>query len=282
MLLDEQKNQTLTQLVFDPKNQPSSGESFQHDESSEMVVVIQKLIGGTPGFGYKPGPQKLLCKCLFLKVYGALLWHKFVDITKRTLKVASVNEEFKGMSRQVAVLALEYVNGVCMQELFDLSGPVEVVKLIAKDQNPASFETDLNQRLELMAQLMNGTLTQEKAGLDHCDLRPRNVIVTMETKKARPRAVLVGYGNAIVDELRQQPAEAWKYFPNKAHPNVRFGWSRLEPFEGRVSSERRSPEEKADGSLLPLGWMIKKFGGLINNPNYTVFPKERMLEKDSS
>ncbi|KAK2035471.1 hypothetical protein LX32DRAFT_723663 [Colletotrichum zoysiae] len=350
MLSEEQKNQSITRLVFDPENQPKSGESFQHDESFEMEVEILELIGGTPGTGYKPGPQKLVCQVLeapsaspwdkehkrpakgqylFLKVYDALMWHKVVDVTKRLLKVtfqadsafsdefgayhflykrnltgfnrdqfertdfspiapqfyggwiaqvATVNEEFKDKYRQVAVLALENVNGVRMQELFSRSGPDKVVELIARDKKPASFEADLDERLEIMAQLMHGTVTEEKAGLDHCNLHPRNVIITMETKGAKPRAVLVGYGNAIIDELRQEPSRTWEYFPKPPHPILRFGWPRLDRFAGWFPLEWRGPDDYPDRCPLTLKWQVERFGGLVDNPDYTVFADPAPVE----
>ncbi|KAK1579242.1 uncharacterized protein LY79DRAFT_523031, partial [Colletotrichum navitas] len=187
-------------------------------------------------------------------------------------RVSTVNQEFRGRSRKIAVLAVEYVNGVCLQDLFYPWGPVEGrVRLYEKTKYSASFTTKQGQRMQIMAQLMDGIITQEFAGLDHCGVLPKNVIITMPRNHNKPRAVLVDYGRAIIDQQRTSPAEFWKHFPTKHHTIPRFGHKILERFRGWVPLEWRGPPDHHEHTPLLYQWMMITFGGLVDNPKYTVF-----------
>ncbi|KAK1965907.1 hypothetical protein LY78DRAFT_711726 [Colletotrichum sublineola] len=220
MRSEDEETFSLNRQVFDPRHAPRSSGNIQPDEGADMVVDIVRMIGGSPGPGYSPGPQKLLCRVanapttssreqrhkmpiegqmLFLKVYDALFWHKVIDVTERalnvpvqagsafsneygayhflyghgltgfdpiefestgyspvapqfsggwTVKVGSVNPEFANKSRQVAILAIEYVDGVYMRDLFTeagpMRGPVQLYQASPFDKKPApaSFNTD--------------------------------------------------------------------------------------------------------------------------------------------
>ncbi|KAK1975761.1 hypothetical protein LZ30DRAFT_338133 [Colletotrichum cereale] len=351
MLSEEEKTFSFTKLVFNHRNAPRvRDESNQQDEDVQMEVEILQMIGGNPGSGYSPGPQKVLCRVvvapstspqkqehempvggqlLFLKIFDALFWHKVIGITKRllkvtvqadgafsdefgayhflyehgrtgfsrtefdrtgyshaapqffggwTAKVTSAHPTFANQSRQVAVLALEYVHGVCLESLFTSSGPIpDRFKLYRGTPAPARFSTDLDQRMQIVAQLMDGTVAQEFLGLDHTELHPKNVIITMQNMGQpleKPRAVLVGYGRALVDDVRTEPAGFWKHFPTKHHPIIRFGWHRLDPFGGWIPLEWRGPEDDIDDAPLLDKWMLETFGSLKGNPEYTTFVRE--------
>ncbi|KAK2058008.1 hypothetical protein LY76DRAFT_545521 [Colletotrichum caudatum] len=342
----EERSFSLTRLVFDPANGPRAREN-QHDEDAEMVVEIIAMIGGTPGRGYKPGPQKLLCQVLeasplqaeaeqkrategqylFLKIFDPLFWYKFVSMAQRSVKITSQadsafsdefgayhhlyghyltgfsgvdfdrtgfspiapgffggwtttltssHDAFANQTRKVAVLAVEYIEGVCLQQLFRRSGPTQQTVTINANNThgpTASFGTDQTQRMQIVAQLMNGTVAQEFCGVDHCGVRPKNVIITMTNMGQlleKPRAVLVNYSQAIVDSLRKEPAKMWEYFPKKPHPVLRFGWFRLVHFEGWVPLEWRGPEHDIDDCPQLDKWMIDTFGTIQDtNPQYT-------------
>ncbi|KAF6826897.1 hypothetical protein CMUS01_09244 [Colletotrichum musicola] len=196
-----------------------------------------------------------------------------------TAKVTSVHPAFENDSRKVAVLALEYVDGVCLQDRFlpPHAPALNTIKLYKDSSAPASFGTDQEQRMKLVAQLMDGTLTQEFLGLDHCGLHPKNVIVSMRNlgqQLEEPRAVLVDYSQAVFDHLRTQPVKLWQHFPTKPHPIMRFGWHRLDPFRGWIPSEWRGPEHDIDDTPLLDQWMVLRFGPLTGNDEYTVFVKE--------
>ncbi|WYZ35082.1 hypothetical protein EsH8_I_001358 [Colletotrichum jinshuiense] len=197
-----------------------------------------------------------------------------------TTKVASVNSIFANRFRHVAVLAIEYVDGVCLQDLFLPTGPIpKIVKLYMDSSAPASFNTDQDQRMKIIAKLMDGTVTQELLGLDHCEFHPKNVIVSMRNQGQpleEPRAVLVGYGRALVDDLRTEPAKFWKHFPTKHHPIIRFGWHRLDPFKGWIPLAWRGPAHDVDDAPLLDKWMVETFGPLTDNPEYTTFTPETL------
>ncbi|KZL67709.1 hypothetical protein CT0861_10997 [Colletotrichum tofieldiae] len=197
-----------------------------------------------------------------------------------TTKVTSVNSIFANQFRHVAVLAIEYVDGVCLQDLFLPTGLIpKIVNLYTDSSAPASFNTYQDQRMKIIAKLMDGTVTQEFLGLDHCELHPKNVIVSMRNlgqPLEEPRAVLVGYGRALVDELRTEPARFWKHFLTKHHPVIRFGWHRLEPFKGWIPLAWRGPAHDIDDAPLLDKWMVETFGPLTDNPEYTTFVPETL------
>ncbi|KAK2042638.1 hypothetical protein LZ31DRAFT_500431 [Colletotrichum somersetense] len=345
-LSEEERSFSLTRLVFDPRNGPRTRENHV-DEDAEMVVEILDIIGRSPGRGYSPGPQKLLCQVLeapvlqteaeqkrptegqylFLKIFDPLFWHKFVGVAQRSVKIttqadsafsdefgvyhhlyghyltgfsgadfdrtgfSSVAPEFFGgwtttltsshdafanQTRKVAVLALEYIEGVCLQQLFRRSGPTqETVTLDAKKTNgpTASFGTNQTQRMHLIAQLMDGTVAQEFRGVNHCCVQPKNVIITMTNMGQlleKPRAVLVDYSQAVVDSLRTEPVKMWEYFPKKPHPIIRFSWSRLVAFEGWVPGDWQGPKHDVDDCPKLDRWILSTFGTLAStNPQYT-------------
>ncbi|KAK1993462.1 hypothetical protein LX36DRAFT_531586, partial [Colletotrichum falcatum] len=160
-----------------------------------------------------------------------------------TANVTSLNDKFK-QPRSVAILALDYIEGVSMQGLFTPSGPVRGTVDLYQDEplSRRSFTTNQDQRLEILAQLLHGIVSQEKLGLDNVNFDPANIIVTMKylnSPMQKPRAVLVGLGGSIIDHLRTEPVELWKDFPRKVHPMTRFSWSVLELFIGWIPPEWR-------------------------------------------
>ncbi|KAF6823017.1 hypothetical protein CPLU01_11641 [Colletotrichum plurivorum] len=343
ILSEDEKGCSLNRLIFHPRNAPRNlDENNQRQETAQLEVEIIQVIGSSLGRIYTPGPQKALCRVivapstspwmeehelprkgqlLFLKIFDALFWHRFVDYSHATeklpfrvdgafsdeyaayhylyecgltgspdlvpefyggwtAKVTSCNAAFKDQFRHVAVLAMEFVDGVCLEHLFNPTGPnLETVKLYEDGPAPASFTTDQNQRMKIVAQLMDGTVTQEWLGLHYGKLLPRNVIITMRNESQpleEPRAVLVDYGNAFVDHLLTQPVDVWKHWPTKPHPLLRFGWHRLGPFRGWVPSEWRGPEHDIDDAPLLDQWTVLRFGPLTGNDEYTTFVTETL------
>ncbi|KAL0769484.1 hypothetical protein CaCOL14_008792 [Colletotrichum acutatum] len=342
MLSDEEKAFSLRRLVFHPNNAPKTiDKNNQDDHAASMEVEIIRMIGGSPGEGYHPGPQKLLCKVvaspspaapnereheapsegqlLFLKIFDSLFWHKTsdTDTTKRLIKVTiqadsafsdefgvyyrlfekgltgfphvapqfyggwitavkSINSSFADRTRDVAVLATEFIDGRSLDHLFSPAGPVsEVVELYINAESRGSFTTDFNTRMDTIKQLMDGTVSQEFIGVDHCELYPQNVIISMRNKGEsleEPRVVLVGYGRALVDHLRARPAKMWEFYSLKPHPYIRCGWLRWKVFAGWIPAEWASPPGKADHVPLLNQWVVQTFGRLEVNEKYQFFP----------
>ncbi|KAF6803291.1 hypothetical protein CSOJ01_10992 [Colletotrichum sojae] len=302
VLSEDEKACSLNGLVFHPRNAPRNlDESNHHQETAQLEVEIIQVIGSSLGRIYTPGPQKALCRVV---IFDALFWHRFVDYSQATeklpfrvdgafsdefaayhylyecgrtgfpdiapefyggwtAKVTSCNTAFKDQFRHVAVLAMEFVDGVCLERLFNPMGP----------------NRETAQRLEIMAQLMDSSVTQEWPGLDHCDVHPRNVIVSMKNQGRpleEPRAVLVDYASAVVDHLRTQPVKLWQHFPTKHHPLLRFGRHRLDPFWGWIPSEWRGPEHDIDDAPLLDQWTVLTFGPLTGKDEYTTFVTETL------
>ncbi|KAK1598655.1 uncharacterized protein LY79DRAFT_586677 [Colletotrichum navitas] len=208
-----------------------------------------------------------------------------------TANVTSLNEKFSKKSRPVAVLTLEYIEGVSMKGLFTPLGPTRGTVNLYQDQPSTrrSFETDQDQRMEILSQLLHGIASQEKLGLDNARLDPINVILTVKYLKKpmqKPRAVLVGYGGSIVDHLRTEPVEMWKDFPKKVHPFTRFSWEVLEDlgFVGWIPTEWR-PDNDDEGVSCDLDlWMLNKFGSIRNiiNTEYTTWPEKTPEAEEAS
>ncbi|KAK2057307.1 hypothetical protein LY76DRAFT_636610 [Colletotrichum caudatum] len=348
---EEDEKCSLTQQVFDPKNAPREGESCKPDRDAYMEVQIVEMISGGYYSGYKPGPQKLLCRVvkepsafpfegqqekptqnqlLFLKVFDPLFWYKELDFTESMMKVptladsafsdefgvyhflygkeltgpnrsvfqrtgffpsapqffggwttsvSSVDDDFAEKSRRVAILALEYIDGVSLEGLYIPSGPLrKTVTLYEEDAPVREFHTDQDQRMQIMEQILDGIVTQEHAGVDCTELDPGDIIITLRTSDQylqKPRAVRVGYGRAIVDELRTEPVEMWKEFPLKVHPLRRFRWTLLEDFHGWIPTEWRGPDDDVEDTPDLDLWMLNTFGTLIPrlNTRYSPFPR---------
>ncbi|KAK2027932.1 hypothetical protein LX32DRAFT_729017 [Colletotrichum zoysiae] len=198
-----------------------------------------------------------------------------------TTSVSSLSDEFANKSRRVAILALEYVDGVSLDGLYAPSGPLQ--RTVTLPGAPVrSFHTNQDQRMQIMAQILDGIVTQEHAGVDCTELDPENIIITMRTSDQyleKPRAVRVGYSRAIIDELRTEPVEMWKEFPLKVHPLRRFRWSLLEDFHGWIPTEWRGPDNDVDDTPDLDLWMLDTFGTLISrlNTRYSPFPRGALL-----
>ncbi|KAF4778854.1 hypothetical protein HER10_EVM0011550 [Colletotrichum scovillei] len=340
MISDEEKAFSLRRLVFHPNNAPKTiDKNNQDDHAASMEVEIIRMIGGSPGEGYRPGPQKLLCKVvaspspaapnereheipfegqlLFLKVFDPLFWHTIIGIPKRLTKVTvqadsafsdefgaynrlfekeltgfphvapqfyggwttavkSICSSFTDCTRDVAVLATEFIDGTSFHHLFSLDGPIsEVVELHNSAGSRGSFAADQDGRMKIIEQLLGGTVSQEYTGVDHCEVYPENVIIIMRNKGEsldEPRAVLVGYGRALVDDLRTRPAKMWEYYPLEPHPILRCGWPRWKFFAGWIPAAWASPPGKEDHVPLFNQWVVLTFGRLDVNEKYAAFP----------
>ncbi|KAJ0326453.1 hypothetical protein COL5a_006963 [Colletotrichum fioriniae] len=190
--------------------------------------------------------------------------------------VNSINSSFADRTRDVAVLATEFIDGTSLDQLFTLAGPnSEVVELHNNAESRGAFTTNQDERMKIIEQLLGGTVSQEYIGVDHCEVYPENVIISMRNKGElleKPRAVLVGYGRALVDGLRTKPAKLWESYPLKPHPILRCGWPRWQFFAGWIPTAWASPPGKADQVPLFNQWVVLTFGRLDVNEKYAAFP----------
>ncbi|KAK1707750.1 uncharacterized protein BDZ83DRAFT_174930 [Colletotrichum acutatum] len=199
-------------------------------------------------------------------------------------EVKSINPSFADRTRDVAVLATEFIDGTGLDQLFALDGPkYEVVELYNSAESRDAFTTDLDTRMDTIKQLMDGTMSEEYIGVDHCRFHSSNVIISMRNlgePLEKPRAVLIGYGQALVDDLRREPADTYKNYPTKPHPFLRFGWQRLESFAGWIPAHWKGPN--INRPRLLDQWVVQTFGPLTPNEEYTFLASDDLeLEPES-
>ncbi|KAK1635379.1 hypothetical protein BDP81DRAFT_395823 [Colletotrichum phormii] len=306
---DDEKDFSLRRLVFHPNNAPKTiNKNNQNDPDASIEILCKVVVSPSTPPNKQEHEIPSEGQLLLLKIFDALFWYKTVDITKRLIKVTAqadsafsdecgaydhlYKKELTGFpniapqfyggwdhrgqdTRNVAVLATEFIDGLCLDQLFTIAGPTFEVELYKDAEPRGAFTTDLDVRMEIIKQLMDGTMTQEYNGVYHGRLRSKNVIMAMRNKGEplkNPRAVLIGYGQALVDDLRREPVEMWEKYPTKPHSIIRFGWKRLESFAGWIPMEWASPNPKRPRLLWQ--WMIHTFGHLTRNATYTAFMLE--------
>lgn len=97
-------------------------------------------------------------------------------------------------SRNVRLILIEYLSGICMKDLFVTNG---------FDQIDATHISE-EYRLQVLAILLDGVAKQSHTGVSQGDLAPRNVMITPPpdlTQKRPQRVALIDYNHATVWEL---------------------------------------------------------------------------------
>ncbi|TDZ65258.1 hypothetical protein CTRI78_v003572 [Colletotrichum trifolii] len=204
-----------------------------------------------------------------------------------TAKVGSLHPVFQGLSRHVGVLLTEYIDGVILRRCFSYGhAPTEALPLYYTSPSPATLQVDEETRLGTMAQLLEGFVEQEYAGITHCNVHPDKIILSLRNGPVhleKPRLCLVGYRTAVVDDLMRDPQDPYEHFPTMPHPILRFGIERLDPFLGWIPPEWKT---KAAESAPLHCWILETFGD-FNSNKYTTFrpltsPEISLLTEASS
>ena len=150
--------------------------------------------------------------------------------------------------RNIRLILIEYISGVCMKDLFVKNGPNQI------DATHLSKEY----RLYVLSVLLDGVAKQHHAGVDQRDLAPRNVIITPPPnlmEKHPQRVVLVDYNISTVWEKTKYgklPAQLAKLPPN---PMKRFWTTSLSDLDGWA------PPELCSNRRLRQEWLRREFGG---------------------
>lgn len=154
-----------------------------------------------------------------------------------TAEVQSSSPEYQCRTRHVGVVALEFIDGICLQKLWvrnELDKQVYVGDIPRVDDDTETLlQVDEATRLGTMKDLLADIVKQYKVGVTHYHIRPENVIVSFRRgsqELARPRVSLVGYKDSVVGPLREPPRNKFARYPNPTHPYWRFNYERLESF----------------------------------------------------
>ncbi|KAK2764624.1 hypothetical protein CKAH01_04789 [Colletotrichum kahawae] len=196
-----------------------------------------------------------------------------------TAAVQSTNPRFSDKLRHVGVLALEYIDGIQLDKLFiPMTGPIlSTVKMYKATTTPASFDTDEDNRMEVMKKLIWENMEQEFAGITHGDLHPRSVMVSMrhgDTILDAPRVLLIGWRTSVIDSISKDPYDPFALFSKLMHPFNRFNIIRLHDFLGWISPTWLGRKDAPRDSWQLHKWFFETFGTIIdeNNPNFQAWP----------
>ncbi|KAK2029547.1 hypothetical protein LX32DRAFT_588369 [Colletotrichum zoysiae] len=192
-----------------------------------------------------------------------------------TTEVETTDDAYKGRTRHVAVVALEYIDGVCLQKLLytDESGELSY---IGDHSRVGSDVAELRAmgteaRLGVMEDLLANISRQYRAGVNKYAMIPKNVIVSFRRGTEafeRPRVSLVDYEQHYIGPFRDPPHNRWARLEKPVHPWYRWGYKRLELF----FRCRWFPSdwEVVDGNCHRLEqWLVGTFGPLGGNDEYS-------------
>ncbi|KXH54024.1 hypothetical protein CSAL01_10627 [Colletotrichum salicis] len=169
--------------------------------------------------------------------------------------------------KTVALVLMEYIDGYSID---DLCNRDEYVLL------------DINHdtRMEILRQLINGTVKHMHKGLMNGDFAPRHVYITMRDGTGdleKPRTVLFDLSRARLwstTKYVQQPADSihcYELVPNPIHPSEVCSAPALSDFAGWYPQEWLN--EAIEGDIREgrfRDWLIEAFGPLQEGPDYSI------------
>ncbi|KAK6213796.1 hypothetical protein QIS74_09798 [Colletotrichum tabaci] len=193
-----------------------------------------------------------------------------------TAEVQTTDLEYGGRTRHVGVIALEYIDGICLQKLLRTNEDGEHYyigdRLRLDDDVKTLKQLDQATRFGVIEDLLADVVVQYKAGVNHPCIFPENVIVSFRRgseELERPRVSLVGYKDSVIGPLRQPPRNFWAKYPRPIHPWFRFSYKRLRLFFlCRWFPSDWQPDDNE--RCRPLGvWLVDTFGPFANNDKYS-------------
>ncbi|EQB53538.1 hypothetical protein CGLO_06730 [Colletotrichum gloeosporioides Cg-14] len=192
-----------------------------------------------------------------------------------TVPATSADPKYAGQVRHVCALALEYVEGRCLSDPFQPSGPTRDrfrSSWSNRKQPPTYISADEKTRLSIMERIMDGLMSEEFADVNHGNFHLSNMIISLkngQTTLEQPRIVQVSYRRSKVTTLGRDPYKAYLYFAKKPHPFIRFSMNRLAPFFGRIPPSWEGQNLGRDTPIFLYRWLAITFGPFVDNPTYT-------------
>ncbi|KAF9872792.1 hypothetical protein CkaCkLH20_09655 [Colletotrichum karsti] len=270
LLCQTKKNDRLPERVvmkvFDPMFYPweySLGEGpWRETARADMELCCEAAAYETLHVGNCDGYPHLAPK-----YYGAF-----------TIKLHTFNPDLKDKSRVVGAILMEYIDGKTMgsQCEMDEDGilmPRTFMPIFKSDKPGNWTRMERNDRLKILAQLLDGIVSQMKAGVEPRFLNPEHVLLSEYRHPARPRergqirVTLIDYRKAVVDSKRKNPVNFYEKFSKPPHPYTRFSVKKLQGFAGWF------PEEWMDDAPRMKRWLADSFGEVNgSNSRYSVRP----------
>ncbi|KAK1688454.1 hypothetical protein BDP55DRAFT_629563 [Colletotrichum godetiae] len=190
--------------------------------------------------------------------------------------------------KTVALILMEYIDGYSIN---DLCNRDEYGNLVPDDELPLEFHQsdtgrpvllDINHdtRMEILRQLIHGTVEHMHEGVMDGDFAPRHVYITMRDGTGdleKPRTVLFDLSRARLWSMTkyvQLPAEGihcYELVPNPIHPSEVFSAPALSDFAGWFPQEWLN--EAIEGDIREgrfRDWLIEAFGPVQEGPGYSI------------
>ncbi|WQF84735.1 hypothetical protein CDEST_09749 [Colletotrichum destructivum] len=192
-----------------------------------------------------------------------------------TAEAQTTDLEYEGRTRHVGVIALEYIDGICLQKLLRTNedGEHHYIgdRLRIDDDVKALVQLDQATRFGVIEDLLADVVIQYKVGVNHPCIYPENIVLSFRRgseELKRPRVSLVGYKDSIVNPLRHPPRNSFADYPKPIHPFFRISYKRLRLFFlCRWFPSDWQPDENE--RCRPLDrWLMNTFGPFADNEKY--------------
>ncbi|KAJ0345350.1 hypothetical protein KNSL1_008528 [Colletotrichum chrysophilum] len=195
-----------------------------------------------------------------------------------TLPLTTAYPKFKGQTRRVGAIMIEYIQGKSIEDLCDRNERYHLVPPTGPTyldfEETKQLDLTREVRLKTLKNFMKHTVHQLHAGVEHWWPEPENILISTD-EQGKPRVVLVDYVSSMIDSKRKVPYELFKDYIKPPHPYGQFSIEKLTHFAGWFPPGWRS--EHLDT------WVLRRFHSLENCDYTNPWTHERgtMYEPDS-
>ncbi|KAJ0268974.1 hypothetical protein CBS470a_013795 [Colletotrichum nupharicola] len=195
-----------------------------------------------------------------------------------TLPLTTAYPKFKGQTRRVGAIMIEYIQGKSIEDLCDRNERYHLVPPTGPTyldfEETKQLDLTREVRLKTLKNFMKHTVHQLHAGVEHWWPEPENILISTD-EQGKPRVVLVDYVSSMIDSKRKEPYELFKDYIKPPHPYGQFSIEKLTHFAGWFPPGWRS--EHLDT------WVLRRFHSLENCDYTNPWTHERgtMYEPDS-
>ncbi|KAF4840264.1 hypothetical protein CGCSCA4_v010462 [Colletotrichum siamense] len=187
-----------------------------------------------------------------------------------TLPLGTDYPKFKGQTRRVGAIMIEYIQGKSIEALcyrnkhYHLVPPTGSTYLDFEKTKKLDLTREV--RLKILKNFMKHTVHQLHAGVEHWWPEPENILISTD-KDDKPRVVLIDYVSSMIDSKRKEPYELFKDYVKPPHPYGQFSIEKLTHFAGWFPPGWR--DEHFDT------WVLRRFHSLENRDYTNPWTDER-------